>query len=154
MTRHSDAPQQLSLLDWVPPNPVVRFDPRLIRANQFTSRLSRAISVSLETCGRTREQIAAEMSAMLEKTVSINMLNAYASVQREGHQISVPRFDALISATRDRRLLEFMAEPFGWTVIERRYLPAIELAAVSEHKKELTRRENALRRQAMRGGSW
>ncbi|KAB8123969.1 hypothetical protein D3W54_06895 [Komagataeibacter medellinensis] len=154
MTRHSDTPQQLSLLDWVPPNPVVRFDPNLIRANQFTSRLSRAISVSLETCGRSREQIAAEMSAMLEKPISINMLNAYASVQREGHQISVPRFDALVSATRDRRLLEFMAEPFGWAVIERRYLPAIELAAVSGHKKELTRRENALRRQAMRGGSW
>ena len=152
MTRN--APEQLSLLDWVPPNPVVRFDPRLIRANQFTSRLSRAISVSLETCGRTREQIAEEMSAMLERPISINMLNAYASVQRAGHQISVPRFDALISATRDRRLLEFMAEPFGWAVIERRYLPAIELAAVSEHKKELTRRENALRRQAMRGGSW
>lgn len=152
MTRN--APEQLSLLDWVPPNPVVRFDPRLIRANHFTSRLSRAISVSLETCGRSREQIAAEMSAMLEKPVSINMLNAYASVQREGHQISVPRFDALVSATRDRRLLEFMAEPFGWAVIERRFLPAIELAAVSEHKKELTRRENALRRQAMRGGNW
>ncbi|WP_048852593.1 hypothetical protein, partial [Komagataeibacter europaeus] len=101
MTRN--APEQLSLLDWVPPNPVVRFDPRLIRANQFTSRLSRAISVSLETCGRSREQIVAEMSAMLEKPVSINMLNAYASVQREGHQISVPRFDALISATQDRR---------------------------------------------------
>ncbi|WP_259369219.1 TetR/AcrR family transcriptional regulator [Komagataeibacter europaeus] len=68
MTQHSDTPQQLSLLDWVPPNPVVRFDPNLIRANQFTSRLSRVISVSPETCGRSREQI------------------------------SVPRFDALIEA--------------------------------------------------------
>ncbi|WP_308719224.1 hypothetical protein [Komagataeibacter xylinus] len=152
MTRN--APEQLSLLDWVPPNPVVRFDPRLIRANQFTSRLSRAISVSLDTCGRSREQIAAAMSDLLEKPVSINMINAYASVQREGHQISVPRFDALLSVTRDRRLLEFMAEPLGWAVIERRYLPMIELAAVSEHKKELARRENALRRQAMRGGDW
>jgi hypothetical protein len=152
MTRN--APEQLSLLDWVPPNPVVRFDPRLIQANLFTSRLSRAISVSLDTCGRSREQIALDMSALLERPVSINMLNAYASVQREGHQISVPRFNALISATRDRRLAEFLMEPFGWAVIERRYLPAIELAAVSEHKKELTRRENTLRRQAMRGGNW
>ncbi|MBL7232086.1 hypothetical protein [Komagataeibacter oboediens] len=154
MTRNTNAPEQLSLLDWVPPNPVVRFDPSLIRANQFSSRLSRAISVSLETCGRSRERIAEEMSGLLEKPVSVNMLNAYASVQREGHQISVPRFDALLSATRDRRLLEFMAEPMGWAVIERRYLPAIELAAVSERKKELTRHEAMLRRQALNGGRW
>ncbi|MCW4589375.1 hypothetical protein NO263_02065 [Gluconacetobacter entanii] len=73
MTRNNP-PEQLSLLDWVPPNPVVRFDPRLVRANRFTERLSRAISVSLETCGQSRDQIAAEMSAMLEKPVSINML--------------------------------------------------------------------------------
>ncbi|MCW4589397.1 hypothetical protein NO263_02190 [Gluconacetobacter entanii] len=43
MTRNNP-PEQLSLLDWVPPNPVVRFDPRLVRANRFTERLSRTIS--------------------------------------------------------------------------------------------------------------
>ncbi|MBM9400344.1 hypothetical protein JUN65_01890 [Gluconacetobacter azotocaptans] len=145
-------PGQLSLLDWMPPEPVVQFDERLIRANSFSGRLSRAISISLESCEAPREAIAARMSAMLERPVSINMLNAYASVMREGHQISVPRFDALVHATGDRRLLEFLAAPQGWAVIDRRYLPMIELAAVSEQKKELARREGVLRRQAIRGG--
>ncbi|WP_240554602.1 hypothetical protein [Acetobacter cibinongensis] len=59
----------------------------------------------------------------------------------------MPRFNALIGATGDRRLVEFLAEGHGWTVIERRYLPMIELAAVAERKKELTRMEMGLRRQ-------
>lgn len=67
--------------------------------------------------------------------------------QREDHQISVPRFDALVGATRDRRLIDFIAEPRGWSVIESRFVPMIELAAVAERKKELTRLENGLRRQ-------
>jgi hypothetical protein len=40
-------------------------------------------------------------------------------------------------AELDARLLELLAAPQGWTVIERRYLPMIELAAVTERKKEL-----------------
>ncbi|MFT9091546.1 MAG: hypothetical protein ABF479_11180 [Gluconacetobacter sp.] len=150
MTRRP-VPGQLSLLDWMPPEPVVQFDERLIRANSFSGRLSRAISISLQECGQSREDVAARMSAILERPVSLPMLNAYSSAMREGHQISVPRFDALVHATADRRLLEFMAEPHGWAVIERRYLPMIELAAVSEQKKDLAQRERMLRRQAVRG---
>jgi hypothetical protein len=152
MSRRRDVPGQMSLLDWLPPEPVVQFDERLIRANSFSGRLARAISISLETCDVPRAAVAARMSAMLERSLSVNMLNAYTSVAREGHQISVPRFDALVHATGDRRLLEFLAAPQGWAVIERRYLPMIELAAVSEQKKDLAQRERMLRRQAVRGG--
>ena len=147
MSRRVNDPEQMSLLDWQAPEPVIAFDPRLIRSNSISGRLSRAISISLQECGRSRDEIAARMSDILERPVSLPMLNAYASAQREGHEISVTRFDALLSATGDRRLLEFLAEPHGWSVIERRYLPMIELAAVSERKKELTRKENGLRRQ-------
>lgn len=139
--------RQLSLLDWEPPLIVTGYDPALVRGNSFGFRLSRAISVTLEECGKPRPEIAEHMSDILGRPVTINMLNAYASGQREDHQISVPRFDALIGATQDRRLVEFLAEGRGWAVIERRYLKAIELAAVAERKKELTRMENGLRRQ-------
>lgn len=148
---HRPVPGQLSLLDWVPLDPVVRFDDRLIRANSYSGRLSRAISISLQECGLTREEVVGRMSATLERPVSVPMLNAYCSVMRDGHQISVPRFDALVHAVADRRLVEFLAEPHGWAVIERRYLPMIELAAVSEQKKDLAQRERMLRRQAVRG---
>ena len=145
MSRKSDD-RQLSLLDWVPPIVSAGYDPRLIRGNSFGFRLSRAISVTLDECGKARSEVAERMSDILERPVSINMLNAYASGPREDHQISVPRFDALIGATQDRRLLELLAEPRGWTVVDRSLLPLIDLAAVAEHKKQLSRLESGLRR--------
>jgi hypothetical protein len=141
---------QLDLLDWTPPNPVARFDDRDVRSSTFEGRLSRAISVSLQTCGLSREEIAQRMSQHLGRPVSLNILNAYASPQRETHQISVPRFAALLHATQDRRLIEFLAEPLGWAAVERGYLPLIELAAIQERQQELRRRAAGLRHHVVR----
>ncbi|KXV47098.1 hypothetical protein AD945_10850 [Gluconobacter albidus] len=145
--------EQFDLLAWAPPETVAAFDPQLIRANSYGGRLSRAISVSLDGCGYSRAEIAARMSEQLGRKISLNILNAYASVARETHEISVSRFDALVGATGDRRLLEFVAADHGFSVIDRRYLPMIELAAVGEHKRELARKERAIRG-AVRGGRW
>lgn len=139
--------RQLSLLDWEPPVIITGYDPMQVRGNSFGFRLSRAISVTLQECGKPRGDVAERMSDILGRTVTVNMLNAYASGQREDHQISVSRFDALIGATQDRRLLEFLAEGRGWAVIDRRYLPMIEMAAVAEQRKKLARIESGLRRQ-------
>nr|WP_294917361.1 hypothetical protein [uncultured Neokomagataea sp.] len=145
--------EQLDLLAWAPPETVVAYDPQLIRANSYGGRLSRAISVTLDSCGYTRAEVAERMSQHLERKISLNILNAYASVARDTHEISVTRFAALISATGDRRLVEFVAADHGWSVIDRRYLPLIELAAVQEHKRNLSKQERVLRG-AVRGGRW
>ncbi|KXV00257.1 hypothetical protein AD929_11490 [Gluconobacter potus] len=145
--------EQFDLLAWAPPETVAAFNPQLIRANSYGGRLSRAISVSLDGCGYSRAEIAARMSEHLGRKISLNILNAYASVARETHEISVSRFDALVSATGDRRLLEFVAADHGFSVIDRRYLPMIELAAVQEHRRDLARKERAIRG-AVRGGRW
>jgi len=143
--------EQFDLLAWAAPETVAAFDPQLIRANSYSGRLSRAISVSLDSCGYSRAEIAARMSDILGRKISLNILNAYASVARDTHEISVTRFNALVGATRDRRLVEFVAADHDWTVIDRRYLPMIELAAVAEHKRELSRKERVLRG-TVRGG--
>ncbi|MEW9272951.1 phage regulatory CII family protein [Gluconobacter oxydans] len=145
--------EQFDLLAWSPPETVAAFDPQMIRANSYGGRLSRAISISLDGCGYSRAEIAARMSEHLGRRISLNILNAYASVARETHEISVSRFDALVSATGDRRLLEFVAADHGFSVIDRRYLPMIELAAVQEHRRDLAKKERAIRG-AVRGGRW
>lgn len=143
---------QLDLLAWQPPQPVARFPDDAVRASTLSGRVSRAVAAALRDCGISREEIARRMSDYLGETVSQNMLDAYASQAREEHRISVPRFLALVHATGDRRLMEAMAELFGWTVIERRFLPLIELAQVREREDELRRQAEALRRQAKSGG--
>lgn len=145
-------PRQPDLLDWTPPAPVAAFAPELVRGATLEARIARAVSVALQDCKLTRDEIAARMGAWLGSKVSTNMLNAYASAGRQDHPIGLTRFLALVHATGDRRLLELLAEMFGWAVIERRHLPLIEIAAVQERLDELNRTKDALRRQARAGG--
>ena len=143
---------QPDLLDWQPPAPVAAFVSGEVQAATFAGRLSRAVGVALRDGPGDRGVVAAEMSHWLGKHVSRHMLDGYASQGREEHVISAERLMALLHATGDRRLLQEFAEPMGWAVIERRYLPLIELAAVREREDELHRTADALRRQARSGG--
>jgi hypothetical protein len=149
-------PEQMDLLAWAPPEPVRRFEEHRVRAATLRERLARAIAAALkdaDAAGIGREEIAVRMSEYLGERVSKNMLDAYASQAREDHVISVVRLMALLHATRDARLLELLAEPLGWVVIDRKYLPLIELAAVRDQADALKRRAKEIRRQVRRGGA-
>lgn len=130
--------------DWTPPDPTVRFEPDAIKASSLPARLCRAISTTLKDAGEARDTIAAKMSDFLGRRVSLNMLNAWASQSREDHTIGLPAFVAVLHATRDRRLLEMVAEPLGWAVVERRHLPLIQVALVREQQQILARLEKQL----------
>ena len=146
-------PGQLDLLrDWTPPAVTDRFDDVRVRAASLSSRICLAISAALKDSGDSRAQVAKAMSDFLGEAVTKNMLDAYASPAREDHTITLARFVALLAATKDRRLLELVAEGMGWAVIERRHLPLIELAAVTERQADLARHADALRRKARQGG--
>ncbi len=141
--------RQLDLLtDWTPPPATVRFDDTQVRAATMEAQISRAVATALRDCPDRREDIAKRMGEFLAEKVTVNMVNAYASQARADHAISLPRFIALLSVTRDRRLLQFLAEMMGWAVIEQKHLPLIELAAVQEKLGELQAAAAALRRKA------
>ena len=150
------AGDQMELLGWEPPHASVAFEPALVRAHGVRESLCRAIAAALKdaaSAGLSRADIAGAMGEFLGATISKAMLDAYASQAREGHTISLTRFVALLHATGDRRLLELLAEPLGWTVIERRYLPMIELAAVQARQDELRHIAEGLRRRARAEGA-
>ena len=140
--------QQPDLLSWQPPKAVESFEADVVRASSIAGKIARGLSQALKDCDMPRTEIAQRMSDYLGETVSANMLNAYASEAREEHRINLLRFVGLLHATRDRRLLELIAGMFGWTVIDRKYLPLIELAAIREKTDELSRQAEAVRRRA------
>lgn len=146
-------PAQPDLLDWQPPEAVVAFAPEQVRAASVAASIARAVAAALRDAEAPREEIAQRMSAYLGEKVSKSMLDAYASEARREHQIPVTRLIALMHATQDRRLLQLIAEPLGWAVIERRHLPLIELAAVQDRQEELRRRADTLRKAARTGGA-
>ncbi len=145
-------PAQPDLLEWQPPETVVAFEPAQVRAASVAASIARAVAATLRDCGLPRDQVAERMSAYLGERVSKAMLDAYASEARREHAIPVTRLIALMHATGDRRLLQLIAEPLGWAVIEARHLPLIEVAAIREHEDELRRRREALTRRARTGG--
>ena len=142
--------RQPDLLDWQPPEPVVRFADPAVRSATVNGRIAKAIAATL--AGLDRTEVARAMSEYLGKPVTKHMVDAYASVARDDHVISTARLAALLHATGDRRLLELLAEPMGWAVIERRYLPLIDLAVLQDKQDELRRRGDALKRQARQQG--
>lgn len=140
--RLSPAPD---LFSWAPPQTTTAFAPERIRAASLAASIAKAISAALRDCGKDRAAVAAEMSAFLGEPVSVETLDKYASEAAESRVINAVRLVALIRATRDRRLLELIAAPLDWAVIERRHLPAIDLAVALERRAEIDRAAKALR---------
>ena len=144
---------QLDMLtDWQPSQTVSAFAPETVRGASIAVTLSKGVSQALKASGRSREQAAQLMSEYLDEQVSEAMLNAYASEAKSEHIINVVRFIALLHVTRDRRLLELIASMFDWAVIERKYLPAIEMAEALEARSKLDREIDARRYTLKRNG--
>jgi len=135
---------QPSLLDWKPQPVTAAFAPDEVRGASIAARISRGVAVSLKATGKTRHAIAQQMSRFLGLDVSKPMIDGYAAPSRDDHAISVVRFIALLHVTQDRRLLQLVADELGWAVIEKRFLPLIEVAEIREREDALKRRRNVL----------
>jgi len=153
MPQRPAQPTQPDLLTWEPPQAEISFAEHEVRGVSLAARVARAISVALRDCGKPRPRVAEEMSEYLAETVSPAMLDAYASVARDAHRISLPRFMALLHVTGDRRLLQLMADLMGWAVVEKKHLTLIELATAREQEDALKRRREALARRARTEGA-
>ncbi|MBD8890926.1 hypothetical protein IG616_05175 [Labrenzia suaedae] len=120
---------------WVPPKVSVGFEPGAISGSRLGSRISRAVAKALKECGKDRGSVAAQMSERLGTPVSKAMLEAYASEAKDGNNITVERFIALIHATGKTELLGFIAEGFDMAVVPKRYENVIELALIEDHER-------------------
>lgn len=152
MTRRIRDPYTKDLLSWQPPEPVKKFEPSEVRAATLNDRICKAIVVALRDTAMERFYIAEIMSAYLGEKVSLAMLNAYASPGRSTHTINVVRFVALVHATQDRRLLELLAEIFGWSVVDERYADAIKEVELAEKREELDQQIKLTRMKRRSGG--
>lgn len=134
------------------PEPTVSFKAEEVRAASIAAKFCKAISLALKECGLSRDEVAARMSAYLGEQVSKAMIDAYTSEARETHNINVARFEALVHATGDFRLLSLMAERFGMIVVDKKYRHWINAAMAKDKADELHRLADAELRAAKAGG--
>ena len=145
-------PLSPDLFDWRPSGPLVTAYPaERVRGASLRARIARAVSVTLQDAGCSREEIAAEMSAFLGEDCSRHMLDAYASGAREDHTISYLRLLALARATGDVRPLQLGAAEVGHVVLDGKVLPWVEVGQLAELRRRIER-EYAAARRAAKGG--
>jgi hypothetical protein len=131
--------------DYQPPEVAARFEPNVAKGGTQDVKIARVISEAMSRSGKSRGQIAAEMSDYLSQNVTENMLDCYASPARRDHKITLERFIALIDVTGCHELLGFVCEFSGFVAVPSRYAEVIQLWQTEERLAELERRRSALR---------
>lgn len=126
------------------PEPVVeRFADDQVKAWSTAGKLSKAIALSIEESGMTRDEIAAAMSDITKTTVSKAVLDAYTSQAKENNQISAVRLAALVAITGDARPLNVLLEEAGLIVIPRKYEALLKRERARELRELLEREERS-----------
>lgn len=126
------------------PEPVVeRFADDAVKAWSVAGRLSKAIALTIEDSGLSREDISQAMSDMTKTSVSKAMLDAYTSQAKEQNQISAVRLAALVAITGDARALNVLLEEAGLIAIPKKYEALLKRERARELRALLEREEQA-----------
>lgn len=124
--------------------------PMAAGALDIRSRISAVMSDVIAECKSQnidRYQISAEMSRLLNKEVSVHMLNAYTSVSREAH---FPPLDVAIAfdiATGGISLLKVYSDICGCNISVGKEILLTELGRIETEKAELAKAEKAIKKQ-------
>lgn len=126
------------------PEPVVeRFADDQVKAWSLAGKLSKAIALTIDDSGMTREEISQAMSDMTKASVSKAMLDAYTSQAKEQNQISAVRLAALVAITGDARALNVLLEEAGLIAIPKKYEALLKRERARELRVLLEREEQA-----------
>lgn len=121
-----------------------RIAPEITKGGTLNVQIARVVAHACQQSGKTREKIAKEMSAYLDQTITVNMLDAYASPARENHKITLERFIALLDATECYGLLAFICQFVGFVAVPERYADIIEIWRNDREIEERQRKRDAL----------
>ena len=131
--------------DYQPPEVTVGYDPEITKGGTLSVKIARAVSHAMQESGKSRAEIATQMSVYLDQNVTENMLNTYASPARDDHKITLERLIALVEVTDSHGLLGFVAGFSDFVVVPKRYAEIIELWVAEEEKTKMDRHLTMLR---------
>ncbi|MFB0516083.1 MAG: hypothetical protein ACETWG_05700 [Candidatus Neomarinimicrobiota bacterium] len=101
-------------------------------------RLAKAFSLALKHPHKSRQQIADELSARLNKRITIHMLDNYASTQHS-HQPPPDVIAALYASTGNPVVIETLCESLGILPITGKDITYLQLARAKIARQRLDR---------------
>lgn len=124
---------------WSPPEVEERFEPAKVRASTLPAKVSRVLSEALRGAGKSREDVAGELSDFLDEDVTTAMLDTYASEAREKNNIPAYRLMALVALLDRPEILNELLSDTRFMVIDRKFKPLIERELAIEMRENLDR---------------
>lgn len=98
--------------------------------------------------GKPREIVAAEMSVLLEDSITLEMLNAWSAPGKGKHNISFTRMCALVAVTNRFDLLDRELRRIGASVLVGEEIHTVRLGHLKTKIAELTAELRAVERMA------
>lgn len=114
-------------------------------AMNYAREIAAVMSQALKDCAHDRVDVAARMTRLTGKEVSLAMLNAYTAESRETHNISMEKAIAFDAATDGFALLKFYAAKRGCKVMVGKDALLAELGRIDQEKADLARQEKAIK---------
>ena len=107
--------------------------------------IAATMSQALKDCPHDRIEIAARMTRLMGREISVSMLNAYTAESHTDHNISLERAIAFDIATERRALLKFYAAKLGCGVLVGDEIMHAEIGRIQEMRDKLSVQERAIR---------
>lgn len=114
-------------------------------AMNYSREIAAVMGDALKASPHDRYEVAARMSRMLGREVSISMLNVYAAESHDYHNISLERAIAFDAATDSYALLNFFAGKRGCRVMVGEDGLLAELGRIRQMRDELAGKDRAIR---------
>lgn len=119
--------------------------PQTQGAWRFRLEISSAMSDAIGASEKDIYQIAADMSRMLGREVSINTLRKYSSPAAEDHVPNLETAMAFDAATGRMALISIYAEKLGCSVLPGKDKLLAELGRIEQQKSDLSKQERAIK---------
>jgi hypothetical protein len=127
-----------------PPKPVAE-DAALAGFDRY---IAAAVARALKEDTRSRLEIAAAMTALLDDNVTKFMLDAYASGARDHHNISADRFLGLVAVTQRFDLLDAALRRIGAALLVGEEIITAELGNIDRQIAALKTRRKSIEERA------
>lgn len=107
-----------------------------------------AVANVLREDPRSRFEIAGQVSALMDADVSKFMLDGYAAESRDGHNISLARFLALIAVTQRFDVLDALLRRIGCAAVVGEEILLAEIGHLEAQRRNIDRRLKGLKAEA------
>lgn len=113
---------------------------------RFRGEIAHAMGEAVKECVKDRPQIAADMTRLLGREVSLDTLNKYTSEASENNIPNIETAIAFDAATGQLGIINLYAEKLGCRVLPGKEVLKYELGICEQEKSAIAQREKTIKK--------